>query len=612
MAPLPVRHRNSSLTRDPIHGDGRTSPGLLRGDMSVAALGYSCSPNGLRLSFSPMSSIHSSHPVAAETPSTDVYAVYGADPEVQAYGMAKYSRSALSMRESLAEINEQKAEKFLNTFYFQYGHRSIADLAHVAFAIERLSVLAATVVVDEPRWDGQERSTRYQDFQKSGYYIPDFGNDAGARRLYCETIDHLFAEYRYFSEEMFRYLRERTPKPPEMKPETYERTLRARAFDISRYLLPLATNTSLGQIVSARTLESQVSRLLSHTHAEVRRLGELLRRAAQEPAYNVNEAKARELLKSFEDAIPSDGEPPLPTGVEGSRCHNDRLREFLLRPVCVAPTLVKYAEPSPYEIETRRELRAAAAELLAQIAIAPAPTVDLLEDDPLEVELATTLLYQHSHHPYRQIRKLVSSLSEARRHEIIEMGLHHRGPYDEVSRAFRAGQQFRFDILMDIGGFRDLHRHRRCVQIVQDYTAAHGYDLPPEIESAGFAKRYQSAMERARSAAAQLADRALPALSPDEGEMSGPEPAREAVRPAAEAEEQSQYIIPLAFHKRTLFKMDLAEVIYISELRTGAAGHISYRNVAYAMYEAVAGRYPALAKYFRVTDVREPVDLLKR
>ena len=157
-------------------------------------------------------------------PSTEVYAVHGADPEVQAYGMAKYSRSALSMRESLAEINEQKAEKFLNTFYFQYGHRSIADLAHIAFAIERLSILAATVVVDEPRWDGQERSTRYQDFQKSGYFVPDFGDDAAARALYRETIDLLFAEYRHFSDEMFVYLRDRTPKPPEMKQEAYERT----------------------------------------------------------------------------------------------------------------------------------------------------------------------------------------------------------------------------------------------------------------------------------------------------------------------------------------------------------------------------------------------------
>ena len=61
-----------------------------------------------------------------------------------------------------------------------------------------------------------------------------------------------------------------------------------------------------------------------------------------------------------------------------------------------------------------------------------------------------------------------------------------------------------------------------------------------------------------------------------------------------------------------LFKMDFAEAVYISELRTTPAGHASYRNVAYAMYEAVAKKYPALAKYFRVVDVREPVDLLKR
>ena len=52
---------------------------------------------------------------------TDVYAVHGADPEVLAYAMAKYSRSALSMKESLREISSQRAEQFLNTFYFQYG-----------------------------------------------------------------------------------------------------------------------------------------------------------------------------------------------------------------------------------------------------------------------------------------------------------------------------------------------------------------------------------------------------------------------------------------------------------------------------------------------------------
>src|ERR1700689_5507617 len=145
-------------------------------------------------------------------PSVEVYAVYGVEPEIQAYAMAKYSRSALSMKESLREISQQKAEKFLNTFYFQYGHRSIADLAHIALAIERLSILAAIAVADEQRWDGQERSTRYQDFKKSGYFTPDFGDDQQARTLYRETIETLFAEYESLSERTFRYLLNITPK----------------------------------------------------------------------------------------------------------------------------------------------------------------------------------------------------------------------------------------------------------------------------------------------------------------------------------------------------------------------------------------------------------------
>src|SRR5215831_6134248 len=158
-------------------------------------------------------------------PGVEVFAVYGAEPEIQAYAMAKYSRSALSMKESLREISSQKAEKFLNTFYFQYGHRSIADLAHIALAIERLSILAAIAIADEQRWDGQERSTRYQDFKKSGYYTPDFGDDEQARKQYRETVDSLFTEYELLSPRMFEYLASITPKSAEMKQEAYDRTL---------------------------------------------------------------------------------------------------------------------------------------------------------------------------------------------------------------------------------------------------------------------------------------------------------------------------------------------------------------------------------------------------
>src|SRR5258708_39217689 len=162
------------------------------------------------------------------------------------------------MKEAVKEITLQKAEKFLNTFYFQYGHRSIADLAHIALAIDRLSILAAIVVADEPRWDGQERSTRYQDFRKSGYYTPNFEDGVASRTLYRETIESLFTAYDKVSQRTFEYLASITPRPSEMKLEVYERSLPARPFAISRYLLPLATTTSLGDVVNPATLEPHV------------------------------------------------------------------------------------------------------------------------------------------------------------------------------------------------------------------------------------------------------------------------------------------------------------------------------------------------------------------
>jgi thymidylate synthase ThyX len=509
----------------------------------------------------------------APEPSVEVFAVYGVEPEIQAYAMAKYSRSSLSMKESLKEITSQKAEKFLNTFYFQYGHRSIADLAHIALAIEKLSILAAIVVADEQRWDGQERSTRYQDFRKSGYYTPGFA-DAASRDLYRDTIATLFTTYETISQRTFEYLGSITPRPDDMKPDAYERTLRARAFDISRYLLPLATNTSLGEIVNARTLETQVAHLLAQPHKEVRDLGVLLKKAALSPAYNANEESLRALVAEIRAVSPEVA---------------DRAERELLREVRVAPTLVKYADPNAYEIESRGELQQAAAGLMRGAAIEPAPLVDLLDAEPLEIELATTLLYGQCHYSYRQLSRVVGDAGEARRREIIDLGLRHRGKHDELPRPFSAGQQFRFDILMDIGGFRDMHRHRRCVQIMQDFATVHGFDTPPEVESAGIRSAYESAMKASETGVQRLS-------------ATG----------GAEAAQSAQYAIPLAFRKRTLFKMDFAEALYISELRTTPAGHASYRNVAYAMYEAVATKYPALAKYFRVVDVREPVDLLKR
>jgi thymidylate synthase ThyX len=506
---------------------------------------------------------------------TDVYAVHGADPEVLAYAMAKYSRSSLSMKESLHEISSQRAEQFLNTFYFQYGHRSIADLAHVAFAIERLSLLAAIVLVDEQRWDGQERSTRYQNFRKSGWYLPEFGSADAARATYESTIERLFAGYHAVSEGVLASLLAKTQRPDEMKPESFERTLRARAFDVARYLLPLATNTSLGQIVNARTLETQVSRLLSDEHAEVRELGERLRAAGAGPAWDVHGREMAELAAELREKNPELA---------------DRATALLEREVKVAPTLVKYAAANPYRQQTRRELEQAARELMGDSPIDLAPLVDLVERGPsLEVEIASTLLYGACHYPFSQVRDRVAALPEAKQVELIDLGMRHRGRHDELLRGFAAGEPLRFDILMDIGGFRDMHRHRRCQQTLQSFTTAHGFDVPEGLAEAGLVSEYEAAMTAAHQAFATVA-----------------------ASDAPEAAATARYLLPLGTRCRSLFQMDFAEALYISELRSAPQGHFSYRNVAWEMYRAVERQHPALARHIRVTDVREPVDLLKR
>jgi thymidylate synthase ThyX len=524
---------------------------------------------------------------------TGVFAVHGADPEVLAYAMAKYSRSALSMRESLTEISAQRAEQFLNTFYFQYGHRSIADLAHIALAVERLSLLAAIVLVDEQRWDGQERSTRYQNFLKSGWFFPDFAGHSDAAQLYARTIGNLFATYQRATAAVHDALRRRVRCPAELKPDAYERTLKARAFDVTRYLLPLATNTSLGQIVSARTLETQVSRLLSHPAAEVRDLGLKLRDAATGPAWNVNAQSSAALVEKIA-ALELETAQELAAEAAG----------LLTREVRTAPTLVKYAQPNDYAIQTQAELTQAAAEILAKLPIAQAPLVDLVErSESLEVELASTLLYSAAHHPYRQIRDLVAELPAARVTEIVELGLRHRGRHDEAIRAFHAGDGLRFDILMDIGGFRDMHRHRRCTQIIQSFTTLHGYEIPTSgdlgsedqdgyidiLIEAYCRGDFLSAIDAAHAASAQIAASQAP-----------------------EAAQSALYLLPLATRIRSLFKMDFAEAQYIIELRSGPAGHFSYRRVAWEMFLALQRQHPALAQAIRVTDFTKPIDLLQR
>src|SRR5690348_15953172 len=115
-------------------------------------------------------------------------------PEKSAYALARYSRSADSIRDSIEWVRTHDSQKFLESFYFQYGHASIADLGHAVFCFEGISELAATEIEEEALWDGQAKSSRYQDFSKSGFVMPPELDPAGGE-AYRAAAEGLLAAY---------------------------------------------------------------------------------------------------------------------------------------------------------------------------------------------------------------------------------------------------------------------------------------------------------------------------------------------------------------------------------------------------------------------------------
>ena len=479
-------------------------------------------------------------------------------PEKSAYALARYSRSPDSIEESLKWVHSHSSEKFWEQFYFAYGHGSIADLGHATICFENISELAAIRIEDEPLWDGQAKSSRYQNFAAAGCYVPHNISNSETEGEYRGILGSLYNIYRLLKEPVRAYLVERDPRPEGLKPADYERNISARTYDVIRYLLPLAAKTNVGQVVSIRTLEKQITRLLSAQLPELHGIGEDLKEAC---------AKAPSAVWLDLQQESSRGLEPL------------------------APTLARYAAANEYQRSVYRDLLRHVKEMVKKAGLdhpaswgESAETVDLIEPHlPLD-ELVTTLVYRVSQAPYRVLLRWVQGWSEKEKHDLVDAAVRSRGPYDDLAKEFRSGYAFIFDILMDIGGWRDMHRHRRCQQIQQNFTTIHGYDVPPILGKAGVEKEYRQAMEAVRQDIERL---------------------------RGVSQEAALYAIPFGFRVRCLFKMDFAEVEYVSKLRSGVKGHWSYRTVAWLMKQKMTERYPYLGNLIQATSP-EVEDSLKR
>jgi thymidylate synthase ThyX len=446
-------------------------------------------------------------------------------PEKLAYALARYSRSPDSITQSIEWVRTHDSTKFLESFYFQYGHASIADLGHVAVCFEGVSELAATEIEDEQLWDGQARSSRYQDFSKSGVIAPpELTKDEAD--LYAQSAQNLLAAYKQVQDRAFAYLQEQLPCPEDMKPDAYKRNLTARAFDVARYLLPFGIPTGVGQVTSIRTLEKQIRRLKASEFQELRELGDELSTACAQPPDCV-----------LEDAG-LNGEP-------------------------FAPTLARHADADEYAPSLRADLTEWAGDHMPP---RPEPTnkvVDLIQPFDHVADICATLLFPVTDWSYRDLYNLAREWTGTRRQEVLHVALGARARRDELPRHFRSAP-YALEMVMDIGAYRDMHRHRRCQQFRQHYTNKLGYETPDLVAKCGASEIYAGALRNADEAIAQL-----------------PQPA-------------AQYLLPFAARSRFLFKMDFAELEYISRLRSGVKGHFSYRRIAWEMKQALEVVEPLL------------------
>jgi thymidylate synthase ThyX len=464
-------------------------------------------------------------------PTKRVITVAPMPPEKSAYALARYSRSPDSIRDSIAWVRTHDSQKFLESFYFQYGHASIADLGHAVLCFEGISELAATDIEEEALWDGQAKSSRYQDFSRSGFITPPelSADDAAA---YQDAGRALLVAYAKVNTLAFDCLAERLPRPEDMKPETYKRNIAARAFDVARYLLFWGVPTNVGQVSSIRTIEKQVRRLKASDYRELRELGEEIAQACACPPDCVwDESAASEPL---------------------------------------APTLARHADADEHAVKSREDLRHWAAQNLPAFAPAEPPMVDLVRAANVPADIVATLLYPVTDRPFRQLYEMACEWSDRRRAEVIDVALQSRTRRDEILGGFRGGL-YAYDFAIDVGAYRDVHRHRRCQKFRQAYAGNLGYDTPKLVGECGAEEIYRSAME-----AAFATMRRLPAPG-------------------------SHYLLPFGARSRFLFKMDFAEAEYISRLRSGVKGHFSYREIAWQMKVKMEELEPELGRLIEAT-----------
>ncbi|HWO41762.1 MAG TPA: FAD-dependent thymidylate synthase, partial [Candidatus Eisenbacteria bacterium] len=421
--------------------------------------------------------------------------------EVAGALFSRYSRSTKSLRRTFLDeflgdpelglknvLGEQggsgrdgaalkRARAFYDRVLVGYGDDSIAQLGGAHIACENISNVAAKLLEDARIGIAPlEKSTRYVRFdQKDGagrypfYREPKIMGSAHSD-AYLAAMNLLFDTYSRQMVPVLEFVARslpieqvevRDPATGNVLPyrdvqgeeklrrwaETaYRATVRAHACDVLRAYLPAATLTNVGLFGVGQAFEYLLSKFYSHELTE-----------------------ARELAAAMHGEL-------------------DQL----------IPSFVKRARFNDYIAATARAARALAAARVSEVPKrADEPVVLVDYEREAEEKVIAAILYPHARHPMAALRQIVAAMSaEERRRILREFFGRRRDRRDKLGRAFE-NVYYTFEILGNLGLYRDLHRHRLLTQERQEFTTVHGYDTPPEIEEAGFKSDFDRCMERA-------------------------------------------------------------------------------------------------------------------
>jgi thymidylate synthase ThyX len=499
--------------------------------------------------------------------------------EVAGALFSRYSRSTKSLRRTFldeflgdpelglkdllggntAALDDSAALKRARAFYERvlvgYGDDSVAQLGGAHLACENISNVGAKLLEDARIGIAPlEKSTRYVRFDQrdaAGNYL--FYREpkimaSRHRDAYLEVMNLLFDTYSRQVEPMLASIARALPiEQLEVRDPTtgkalayadaknddrlrrwaetaYRATVRAHACDVLRSYLPAATLTNVGMFGVGQAFEYLIGKFYSHDLSEIKELA---------------------------------------SAMHGELNH-------------LIPSFVKRAQFNEYVAGTGAAAKALAAHYTTIAAAATREPVTLIDyDSAAEEKIIAAILYANARHPLEQLRQIAAKMSADERHKILaEHFSKRRHRRDKLSRAFE-NVYYTFDILGNLGLYRDLQRHRILTQERQDFTTVHGYDTPPEIEEAGFKNEFDNCMK----CAADLYERVY-----------------------ADLPSEAQYVVPFAYKIRWYMKMNLREALHLVELRTMPQGHPDYRFICQEMWRKIQEVHPALAEAGKFID----------